>query len=64
MKRLARIGANGEPIATPSIWSYIRPSKRKLVLKVANSNNVVRSSLENEFFGWETFKSTVNVRPS
>ena len=45
IKRFARTGARGEPMATPSTWSYILPSKRKWVWAVAYLKSLVSSSL-------------------
>ena len=45
IKMLAETGPNGEPMATPSIWSYYLPSKRKWLFLVADSNNLRKTTL-------------------
>ena len=51
-KRFAKIGAKGDPIATPSTWSYNLPLKRKWVSDVANENNFLRSVFLMENLGF------------
>ena len=46
INRLARVGANGDPIAIPSIWSYASPLNKKLVSEMQNKNNSNNSVFE------------------